>query len=139
MTLNTEHLKRCIQTLKSSFEMLESTDKDSVEYEIFRNAVVKGFELTLETSSKILRKKLKPFFATPKDVDKLIFKDIFRYAAKHSIITTDEAERWFSYRDNRNNTAHDYGKGFAEETLTLLFDFIKDAKTLQENIENDND
>jgi len=32
-------------------------------------------------------------------------------------MTLEEVERWFAYRDNRNDTAHDYGEGFANETL----------------------
>ncbi len=31
---------------------------------------------------------------------------------------------------NRNDTAHDYGEGFAENALKLLSDFIADAKAL---------
>lgn len=38
--------------------------------------------------------------------------------------------RWFQYRDNRNSTAHDYDKGFAEETLQLMPLFIQDVKQL---------
>lgn len=34
------------------------------------------------------------------------------------------------YRDNRNNTAHDYGVNFAEETMVLLPQFIADASDL---------
>ena len=30
-----------------------------------------------------------------------------------------------------NNTAHDYGEGFAEETLALLPDFINDARRIE--------
>ena len=41
------------------------------------------------------------------------------------------------YRDNRNNTAHDYGQAFAEETLTLIEDFIKDVNYLKSVIENE--
>jgi hypothetical protein len=37
----------------------------------------------------------------------------------------------FVYRDNRNNTAHDYGVGFAEETLTLLPEFLADARRVE--------
>ena len=33
--------------------------------------------------------------------------------------------------DNRNNTAHDYGEGFAKETLILLPGFIADVKKLE--------
>ena len=72
--------------------------------------------MTLEQSGKLLKKKLIPYCASKKkSVDTLTFKDIFRHAAKHSLIMEEEAERWFKYRDNRNNTAHDYGRAFAEK------------------------
>ena len=56
MKLNTEHLDRCIQTLEGAVEKLNSSVEDSIEYDIFRNASIKGFELTLETSGKLLKK-----------------------------------------------------------------------------------
>ena len=134
MPINTEHLNRCIQTLERSLDALDKSEAGSLEYEVFRNATVKGFELTLEFCGKLLRKALKPFFATPKAVDELVFKDIFRHAAKHGLVGIDEAERWFKYRDNRNNTAHDYGVAFAEETMKLLPGFISDARRLMGKI-----
>lgn len=33
--------------------------------------------------------------------------------------------------ENRNDTTHDYGKAFAEETIKLLPDFLKDVRILQ--------
>ena len=42
----------------------------------------------------------------------------------------EACERWFAYRDNRNDTAHDYGEKFAETTLKLLPGFIADAREL---------
>ena len=45
-------------------------------------------------------------------------------------MTIEEVERWFAYRDNRNNTAHDYGENFARETLRLIPDFIDDVTRL---------
>jgi len=136
MTLNTDHLKRCIETLKQSLALLTQKTPGSLEYEIFRNATVKGYELTLETAGKLLKKAIKPYFANPNEVDQLVFKDIFRHAAKHGLLTIDEAQRWFLYRDNRNNTAHDYGVGFAEETLKLLPSFVKDAQRLKEALDH---
>ena len=136
MSLNTENLESCINTLESSLKMLNQSKAGSTEYEIFRNAVIKGFELTLEISGKLLKKSLRPFFATSKEADMLTYKDVFRHAAKHDIITIEEVERWFKYRDNRNVTAHDYGKGFAEETLILLPEFVADAKRLMERMKN---
>lgn len=137
MSLNTDNLQRCIETLESSLQFLDQHSLDSIEYEIYRNAVVKGFELTLETVGKLLRKALKPYFATSKQADQLVFKDIFRTASKHSILNVEEVSRWFSYRDNRNNTAHDYGIGFAEETLKLMPQFIFDAKHLRVQLDHE--
>lgn len=73
MTLNTEQLSRCIATLEKSLFLLEHATPDSLEFEIYRNAAVKGFELTLETAGKLLRKTLKTYFTIPKVVDDLIF------------------------------------------------------------------
>lgn len=131
MPLNTDHLLRCIQTLESSLAMLQRAKAGSIEYEVFRNAVVKGFELTLETTGKLLRKALKAYGGSPKVVDDLFYKDVLRHAAKHGLLTVEEVERWFAYRDNRNNTAHDYGEAFARETLVLMSGFVVDALALE--------
>ena len=56
---------------------------------------------------------------------------MLRLAAIHGLMSVGEVERWFAYRDNRNSTAHDYGEGFAKETLALLPGFVADAKTLE--------
>lgn len=132
MALNTDNLARCIQTLDSSYQLLLKQAEDSIDYEIFRNAVIKGYELSLETSGKLLRKAIKPYFASPLEADNLYFKDVFRQAAKRGLITPEDAESWFQYRDNRNTTAHDYGVGFAENTLKLIPSFIEDCKKLRE-------
>ncbi|KAF0219738.1 MAG: hypothetical protein FD174_1751 [Geobacteraceae bacterium] len=134
MNINTERYARCIRTLEASLTQLEKAEPESIEYEIFRNAVVKGFELTLETTGKLLRKALKSYTGRPRDVDALTYKDVLRHAAKHDLLSTDEVERWFAYRDNRNNTAHDYGVGFAEDTLKLLPGFINDARKLESTL-----
>lgn len=134
--ISTEYLQKCIATLEKSYEMLNQTQEGTIDYELYRNSLVKGFEMTLEQSGKLLRKKITPFFATKKAVDALTFKEIFRHAHKFSLITEDEVERWMKYRDNRNNTAHDYGQAFAEETLALVKDFLTDVKELQKVIDN---
>jgi nucleotidyltransferase substrate binding protein (TIGR01987 family) len=131
MTLNTDHYARCIRTLELTLDQLKKVEPESIEFEIFRNAAVKGFELTLETAGKLLRKALKSYTGRPREVDGLTYKDVLRQSAKHSLLSTDEVTRWFAYRDNRNDTAHDYGVGFADETLKLLPSFVSDAQALE--------
>lgn len=131
MNLQTEHLQRCILTLESSVSMLGQSPSGSTEYEVFRNAVVKGFELVLELSGKLLRRALREYEGNIRKVDDLYFKDVLRHAAKYGLLDTAAVSRWFTYRDNRNSTAHDYGVAFAQETLGLLPGFIADAKALE--------
>jgi hypothetical protein len=40
-----------------------------------------------------------------------------------------------AYRANRNTTAHDYGKGFADETLTLLPAYLDDLRQLAQRLQ----
>lgn len=131
MNLNTGHLKRCIQTLQSSLTLYDQAEAESIDQEVFRNAVVKGYELTQETAFKLLKKALKEFGHGAKKLDSTPIKEILRQSATHGLMTVEEVERWFKYRDNRNNTAHDYGEGFAKETLVLLPGFIVDVARLE--------
>lgn len=131
MILNTDHLKRCIRTMQSSLTMYEQAEPESIDQEVFRNAIVKGYELTQETAFKLVKKALKDFGHGAKKLDTTPIKDLLRLAATHGLMTLEEVERWFAYRDNRNNTAHDYGEGFAKETLVLLPGFIADVTRLE--------
>ncbi len=140
MNIDTTFLRRCIASLERAVEGIERHEvDDDVMYDIYRAACVKEFELVLEQSGKLLRKRLAAWFASNRQADRLHFKDLFRNAARHDLIAPDAVERWLRYRDNRNYTAHDYGEDFAEATLRLLPDFIKDAKALAGMIERTND
>jgi nucleotidyltransferase substrate binding protein (TIGR01987 family) len=139
MTIDTTYYDRCITTLHNAYAMLKQANPASIDYDIYRSACIKEFEIILEQSGKLLRKVLKPYFHSSKEVDKLFFKEIFRHAVLRSLITDTTCQRWLEYRDNRNNTAHDYGVNFAEETLVLLPEFIQDARELSEMIKQHKD
>jgi nucleotidyltransferase substrate binding protein (TIGR01987 family) len=130
--LNTDHLARCIETLEASLLHLHAAEPKSIEYEVFRNAVIKGFELVLEVSGKLLRKALKAYSGNPRSVDELTYKDTLRHAVKHGLLDEEVVKRWFVYRDNRNETAHDYGVEFTEQTLKLIPQFLTDARAFQQ-------
>ncbi len=131
MNVNTDHLNRCMRTLESSLRFYAEAGEDEISQEVYRNAVVKSFELCLEISGKLLRRSLKEFGYSHKTVDDWVFKDVLRYAAKHGLMDAEALPRWFAYRDNRNDTAHDYGVGFANETLGLVNQFMSDVKILE--------
>lgn len=139
MKIDTTFYERCISTLEKAHSLLLKSDSEDIDYDMYRSACIKEFEIILEQSGKLLRKVLKPYFHSSKAVDKMYFKDLFRQAVLKSIISTEVSERFLEYRDNRNNTAHDYGVKFAEETLKLLPSFIDDTKLLAKAIKEQND
>ena len=139
MNIDTEFLDRCLETLEHCLQKLGQTDLDEIDYDSYRAACVKEFEIVLEQSGVLLRKVLGAYFADSGQADRLVFKDLFRHAAKRGLIDLNACERWLSYRDNRDDTAHNCGKGFAEATLELLPDFIADARALADTIKGVSD
>lgn len=130
MTINTEHLDRCISTLRSAWDGLQEYEPGEILYEIYSAACVKEFELVLEQGGRLLKRRLRPYFASNRQADELYVNDIFRYAAKHCLIDDPTSERWLEYCACRNETAHEYGEHCAERTLALLPRFIADAEVL---------
>jgi nucleotidyltransferase substrate binding protein (TIGR01987 family) len=128
--LNTTILETCLDTLAQAYEGIQHLETDSTAYRIYRSAIVKEFELLLEQAGKLLRKRLRPFVASTALVESLSFKDVFRKAGQHQLLSLDAIERWFSYRDSRNDTAHDYGETLALKTIEVLPAFIEDVKAL---------
>jgi len=136
MPLNTEHLRRTADTLEQALLMLGQTlPEQEVLFDLYRNAAIKSFELSLETAGKLLRKALKAYGASPRSVDALVFNDVLRQAGKHGLMDQDGVSRWLAYRANRNTTAHDYGEGFANQTLKLLPHYLADLRTLAEQLQ----
>lgn len=135
MRIETAYYERFIRTLERALELLHQSAPGSVEYDLYRSAFAKEFEIILEQSGKLLRKALRPYFASALMADRLPFKNIFRHAVWHGLLSEEACERWYPYRDNRNVTAHDYGAGFAEETLKLLPRFLADARALAQIIQ----
>jgi len=132
--IDTTYISRCNLALAKAYEQLQNYTIDDIEYDIYRSAIIKEFEIILEQSGKLLKKRLKPYLHTNKAVDRLVFKDIFRQAGLHGLLDINEVERWLEYRDNRNNTSHDYGAELANEILVIIEQFIIDSKVLIEVI-----
>ncbi len=128
--IDTIFLNRCILALEKANDTLNQYSTEDIEYDIYRSAIIKEFEIILEQSGKLLKKAIKPYFHSSKAVDRLYFKDIFREAGTHGLLNIEEVERWCEYRDNRNHTSHDYGESLANDTLPLIKQFIKDARKL---------
>lgn len=53
LAISTEYLQRCLLTLEKSYRMIKTVDEISIDYEMYKNALVKSFEITLEQSGKL--------------------------------------------------------------------------------------
>ena len=94
MNIDTTFLRRCIQAMERALdEVGQHREANDFLYDIYRAACVKEFELVLEQSGKLLRKRLAAFFASNRQADRLAFKDLFRHAAMHGLIDPETAER----------------------------------------------
>jgi len=131
-------LEKCINALEKAYQLYEISEIDSVEKDIYRSACVKEFEIILEQTAKIVKKILKNFVVSYEEVNRLYFKDVFRKAAHYELLELEEIQRWLEYRDYRNQTAHEYGSGFAQEVMVVIEQFIKDAKKIVQLIDNHN-
>ena len=129
-TLDSSALLRCSQALDQALTLLRGSAPGSVLYELYRSACVKEFEIIIELAGKLLKKALRPYYASHRQAETLVYKDIFRAAAQHGLLSAPEAERWLTYRDRRNSTAHEYGAGFAEAAVNFLPQFVTDAAAL---------
>ena len=60
--LDTTYLERCVNTLAEALKFLDKTEKDTIQYKLYRSAAIKEFEIIMELSANLIRKSLKPYF-----------------------------------------------------------------------------
>ena len=137
--INTINLLQTIDTLEAALEGLREQEPGSVMHNVFRGACINEFQVMLELTGSLLRRRLRPYFATARQVSDMTFGQVFREAARLNLISLDECRRWLGYRDHRNTIAHRYGREFAEQALTVLPTLIEDARRIAEVIGEETD
>ena len=129
-TLDLTALDTCLATLRAGHARLLAAAPDSIEHQLFRAACVKEFELLLELVVKMLRKALREYVTSTRELGDLPFKDVLRQAARFGLLRIDAVDQWFAYRDLRNTTAHEYGHNFAQKIIDVLPAFISDCQVV---------
>jgi hypothetical protein len=71
MALNVRHIRESLSTLEVALHAFERTAKTDALYDVFRLAVIKSFELTIERIAKLLRKSLRAHGGASRSVDTL--------------------------------------------------------------------
>jgi hypothetical protein len=55
MKIDTTHYERCISTLQRAHGLLLTANPENIDYDMYRSACIKEFEIILEQSGKLLR------------------------------------------------------------------------------------
>jgi len=112
---------------------LETLDEIILRYDrekednAIRDAVIQRFEYTYSLSMKMLTRFLQNQAVDLPDT--LTFNEIIRIANKMGLLLSN-LEKWTDYRQKRNMTSHTYEEKIANEVVSIVKDFQKDARYL---------
>jgi nucleotidyltransferase substrate binding protein (TIGR01987 family) len=104
----------------------EREDIAELDIEGIGESVIQRFEVCYDCAWKVLKRYMSETMGLP-DLPNSP-KPLFRIAAENKIIPS--VERWLLYADARVGTAHDYSSDKADAALSVVEDFIGDAKNL---------
>ncbi len=138
MKIDSSALEKAVSQLEKSRAFLHSDmgRKNKDLYEQFRAAAIQAFEYTYELALKMVRRQLEQIVANPSEIREMTFMDFIRTAYEAGLVR--EAPAFKIYREKRNITAHTYNADKAEEILTVLDPFLKDARYILGEIKKRN-
>ena len=116
-----KHLEQQFANYKLAQDRAELTD---IDREAIAESVIHRFETCYDTLWKDLKRYLieDSGLADVPDSPKKVLK-----LAGQNELFASPVEQWLKYADARTSTAHDYSGEKAEETLSVVGDFIDDA------------
>ena len=130
-----EQFKRALMRLETRYaqwlECPNHSELQDADREAIKESCIQRFEYSFDTTWKHLKKYLEEQgVANVRSGPKILF----RLCAENQLI--ENIADWFRYTDRRNDTSHEYDEAKADETLSVVSDFIKDAIDLYEAIAN---
>ncbi len=119
-------LKKAFETFKRFYKRADPQD------EMHRAAVIKAFEYSYELSWKSVKKVLE---ILGYELIQQSPRAVFREAAKANII--QDPEIWFSFIEQRNNTAHVYNVEVSADVYNLMDEFSEELEKLIHKLEQE--
>src|SRR3990167_6834100 len=92
-----------------------------IDADIVRDSVIQRFEYTYELSWKLLQRWIK-LNISPEEAEPRTKKDLFRLAAKKSLIHAPE--QWFEFSEARNEVSHTYNEKRAQYVYDIALKFL---------------
>ena len=136
--MNTKTLD--LSVLKNALNRLvEGNDrylKDINDTQI-RDGLIQRYEFTYEITHKILKRHLELKSPNPEVFDAMAFSDLIRTGNEQSLLKNDWT-KWKIFREMRSKSSHTYDEQIAKEVVSIIPDFIDEAKFLLTQLENKN-
>ena len=126
------NLENAYQTLKNCYNDYNS-NQDSPLLEYIADSCVKRFEYTLETAWKLVKKILIQKYG--KTEPELTMNNIFRSMQGYGY--AKDWEKWRSYYQKRNDTAHEYNIVKSRQLIEIIPAFLEDTEFLIKKLNED--
>jgi nucleotidyltransferase substrate binding protein (TIGR01987 family) len=132
MAVSTRRLERALLQLEKAVNLAAALDNSENDlFDVYRDCTVKRFEIAYSLAFAAIRRGLLET-RPPSKVDPLSYADLIREAGRDGLLQNQD--RWFEYRDRRNETSHNYDVDSANSVYNGAEDFINDARFLVERL-----
>lgn len=126
-----------ISSLNKAIISLEEAVREyqkAKENKFIRDASIQRFEYTYELCAKMLKRYLETTEPNAQEVDQMSFPNLIRTGSERALLQNGW-DSWKIYREARNIIAHTYDEKKADYIITILPNFLTDAKYLYTQLE----
>jgi nucleotidyltransferase substrate binding protein (TIGR01987 family) len=131
--LDITSLAKAIGQLEAGLAILAKDDENA----LLRDGVIQRFEFTYELSHKMLRRFIEATSANPQEADTMSFQELIRVGSEQGLLISGW-DKWRDFRKARGITSHTYDESKAIEVLSVVPDFLSEARYLYEQIAKKN-
>lgn len=97
-----------------------------------RDGCIQRFEYTYELCVKFLKRYIQEESSTTENVDQINFRDLLRISSEIGLIR--EVNKWFAFREAKNNTNHAYNEVKAQEVFSVIPAFASEVQFFIEEL-----
>jgi nucleotidyltransferase substrate binding protein (TIGR01987 family) len=102
-----------------------------------RDGLIQRFEFTYEISHRMLKRYLERTSPNPEQFDSMSFADLIRSGNEHSLLLSDW-NQWKIFREMRAKSSHTYDEDIALQVVSVIEDFIAEARVLLDQLQKKN-
>jgi len=137
MKMDLSSFEKAIASLERALKVASaSKNADADSREVIRAGVIQNFEFTYELCWKFMKRWLENNIGNAY-IDGVSRRELFRLAAESRLI--ENVDQWMKYHSARNETAHTYDSGKADEIFAVAAVFEADAKKFLQTLTSRND